>query len=164
MMIESKEDEMNGDTTTTTTKSDKKYNFGPRTNKDSRSFRPSSIDEVNNMNDYKPLTFFKYTKKDGTVHHIGCNNSLEDIIIIITLYITFYSFCIGFFVLALKGAVDTEDTSTLLWSYLYMLIIMIVLVLGATYFNRKDINEKKRLKKENEIRLSLKKPQKQQEV
>ena len=141
----------------TSTQRKKKFNFGARTNKDSRSFRPSTLEEINKINDYKPLTLFKYTKKDGTVHHFGCNNSLEDIIIIITLYITFYSFCIGFFVLALKGAVDTEDSSTLLWSYFYILIMMTALVLGATYFNRKDLNEKKKLRKENEKHNSSKK-------
>ena len=141
----------------TSTQHNKKFDFGARTNKDSRSFRPSTLEEVNKINDYKPLTLFKYTKKDGTVRHFGCNNSLEDIIIIITLYITFYSFCVGFFVLALRGAVDTEDTSTLLWSYFYIFIMMTALVLGATYFNRKDLNEKKKLRKENEKHSSSRK-------
>ena len=47
--------------------------------KDSRSFRPSTIAEINRQRDYKPLT----VTVGGTQIGIGCGNSVEDIGIIL---------------------------------------------------------------------------------
>mmetsp|Transcript_21945 Transcript_21945/g.27147 ORF Transcript_21945/g.27147 Transcript_21945/m.27147 type:complete len:166 (+) Transcript_21945:120-617(+) len=120
----------------------------PVINKDSRSFRPNSISELNAMNNYKPLVI-QYTKHDGTVAecHIGCGNSLEDLGIIFTVYVVFYSFLIGFFALLLKGALDTEEKQTILWSFFFFGVLFVALVGGGVYVNMKKYERERNEKK-----------------
>lgn len=123
---------------------------GPSTNKDSRSFRPSSLAEINAMNKYHPLVI-KYTRRDGSPGecHLGCGLSVEDIIIVFTLYCTFYSFLIGTVSLLLRAAVDTTETSTILWAFLFVGIMFSVLVVASV---KMGIMENQRSKKETKKR------------
>mmetsp|Transcript_27603 Transcript_27603/g.40728 ORF Transcript_27603/g.40728 Transcript_27603/m.40728 type:complete len:148 (+) Transcript_27603:422-865(+) len=126
---------------------------GPPSNKDSRSFRPSSLAEINAMNKYQPLVI-KYTKRDGSPGEcpLGCGLSVEDIIIIFTLYCTFYSFLIGTVSLLLRAAVDTSESSTILWAFLFVGIMFSVLVVASVKMGTME-NKRKRESKREEIDL-----------
>jgi len=117
---------------------------GPPCNKDSRSFRPSSLAEINLMRNYQPLVF-RYTKRNGEPGecNIGCGNSLEDLVIICTLYTTGYCFLLGIFSLLLKGALDTDWTSTLLWSFFFFGILFVCLVGGAVWMGMRKLEQEK---------------------
>ena len=132
--------------------------FGPPTNKDSRSFRPSSLAEINARNKYRPLVF-RYTKKDGSPGecNLGCGNSLEDLVIIITAYVTGYCFLVGLTILMLRGCLDTSETSVLLWAFFFFGIIFVALVVGAVYvgflYLEREKEEKRKATKEAEKAL-----------
>mmetsp|Transcript_26507 Transcript_26507/g.39022 ORF Transcript_26507/g.39022 Transcript_26507/m.39022 type:complete len:134 (+) Transcript_26507:94-495(+) len=106
----------------------------------SSSHRPSlSERQPASSRKYQPLVY-QHKKKDGTTHtfNIGCGCSGEDLIIIASCYITFWSFLLGFFTLLLKGALDTDDSHTMLWSFLYFGIFFSALVTGSVYVGSKE--------------------------
>lgn len=77
----------------------------PRGSKDARSFRPSTLAEINMMNRYKPLTWTVGGKKLD----IGCGNSLEDVLLICGCIMALWSFILGISTLMLKSALDTAE-------------------------------------------------------
>jgi len=61
--------------------------------------------------------------------------------IICTLYTRGYCFLLGIFSLLLKGALDTDWTITLLWSYFFFGILFVCLVGGAMWMGMKKLEE-----------------------
>ncbi|GMI49913.1 hypothetical protein ScalyP_jg10192 [Parmales sp. scaly parma] len=88
--------------------------------------------EIWNEMDYHPVVW-KYTKKDGSVGEcpIGCGNDLEDIFLISSCYLSLWSFLMAFYAILLKGALDTDNTSTILFEYLVAGIFFCFLVGGS---------------------------------
>jgi len=117
--------------------------------KDSRSFRPSSIAEINAAANYEPLTM----KCGEKVIGIGCGNSVEDIGIISCCYVTLWSTLVGFYSLLLKAAVDTDDQSTALYTFLFFGVIFVFLIGGSVYTGQLELN---RLKKARAVRRAEK--------
>lgn len=76
----------------------------PRGSKDARSFRPSTLAEINMMNRYEPLTM----QACGRTIPIGCGNSLEDVLLICGCIFALWSFVLGLAALMLKSAIDTD--------------------------------------------------------
>lgn len=76
----------------------------PRGSKDARSFRPSTLAEINMMNRYEPLTM----QACGRTIPIGCGNSLEDVLLICSCIFALWSFVLGLASLMLKAALDTD--------------------------------------------------------
>lgn len=76
----------------------------PRGSKDARSFRPSTLAEINMMNRYEPLEL----KIAGKTYGIGCGNSLEDVLLICGCILALWSFVLGVSGLLLKSAIDTD--------------------------------------------------------
>ena len=76
----------------------------PRGSKDARSFRPSTLAEINMMNRYEPLTM----QACGRTIPIGCGNSLEDVLLICGCIFALWSFVLGLAALLLKSAIDTD--------------------------------------------------------
>lgn len=76
----------------------------PRGSKDARSFRPSTLAEINMMNRYEPLTM----NACGRTIPIGCGNSLEDVLLICGCIFALWSFVLGLAALMLKSAIDTD--------------------------------------------------------
>lgn len=76
----------------------------PRGSKDARSFRPSTLAEINMMNRYEPLTL----EACGRTIPIGCGNSLEDVLLICGCTFALWSFVLGVSALLLKSAIDTD--------------------------------------------------------
>lgn len=75
----------------------------PRGSKDARSFRPSTLAEINMLNRYQPLTL----KCGDKVFDIGCGNSLEDVLLISGCILALWSFVLAVSALMLKSAIDT---------------------------------------------------------
>lgn len=98
----------------------------PRGSKDARSFRPSTLAEINVMNQYKPLTMSCGSK---TIP-IGCGNSLEDLLLIIGCIFALWSFVLGLAGLLLKSAIDTDRNHTALWTYFWLFILSVLLLGG----------------------------------
>lgn len=80
----------------------------PRGSKDARSFRPSTLAEINLMNRYEPLEM----KCGGKTWGIGCGNSLEDVLLISGCILALWSFVLGVSGLLLKSAIDTDRYAT----------------------------------------------------
>lgn len=80
----------------------------PRGSKDARSFRPSTLAEINMMNRYEPLEM----KMCGKTYGIGCGNSLEDVLLISGCILALWSFILGVSGLLLKSAIDTDRYAT----------------------------------------------------
>lgn len=76
----------------------------PRGSKDARSFRPSTLAEINMMNRYEPLEL----KIGDKTYGIGCGNSLEDVLLICGCILALWSFVLGVSGLLLKSAIDTD--------------------------------------------------------
>lgn len=76
----------------------------PRGSKDARSFRPSTLAEINMMNRYEPLEWNACGRKIP----VGCGNSLEDVLLICGCIFALWSFVIGIVGLMLKSAIDTD--------------------------------------------------------
>lgn len=86
----------------------------PRGSKDARSFRPSTLAEINMMNRYEPLEL----KIGGKTYGIGCGNSLEDVLLITGCILALWSFILGVSGLLLKSAIDTDRCVTSLHLFL----------------------------------------------
>ncbi|CAM9577925.1 unnamed protein product [Ectocarpus sp. 12 AP-2014] len=91
----------------------------PRGSKDARSFRPSTLAEINMMNRYEPLELKCGDKTFG----IGCGNSLEDVLLIMGCILALWSFVLGVSGLLLKSAIDTDLHHTALWVYFWLFIL-----------------------------------------
>lgn len=91
----------------------------PRGSKDARSFRPSTLAEINMMNRYEPLTM----QACGRTIPIGCGNSLEDVLLICGCIFALWSFVLGLAALMLKSAIDTDRNHTALWVYFWMFVL-----------------------------------------
>lgn len=76
----------------------------PRGSKDARSFRPSTLAELNLMNRYEPLEM----QCCGKTYGIGCGNSLEDVLLICGCILALWMFVLGVSGLLLKSAIDTD--------------------------------------------------------
>lgn len=98
----------------------------PRGSKDARSFRPSTLAEINLMNRYEPLEVQCF----GRTIPIGCGNSLEDLLLSSACIFALWSFILAFASLLLKSAIDTDLRHTALWIYFWAFIFA-VLMLGA---------------------------------
>mmetsp|Transcript_13815 Transcript_13815/g.27545 ORF Transcript_13815/g.27545 Transcript_13815/m.27545 type:complete len:153 (+) Transcript_13815:119-577(+) len=108
--------------------------------KDSRSFRPNTIAEINAAAGYQPLVM----TMGGKTWNVGCGNSVEDIGIITTCYVTLWSFLVALYSLLLKAVLDTDDQSTALYTFCFFGVIFVVMVAGAVYTGQL---EEARLKK-----------------
>ncbi|CAN0228521.1 unnamed protein product [Discosporangium mesarthrocarpum] len=98
----------------------------PRGSKDSRSFRPSTLAEVNVMSNYQPLEL----KCGKMTVPIGCGNSLEDLLLISACLLCLWCFILGVFGLFLKGAIDSTDSHTVLWAYFWIFISFVAFTGG----------------------------------
>lgn len=98
----------------------------PRGSKDARSFRPSTLAEINLMKQYKPLTMTCGSKTIG----IGCGNSLEDLLLIMGCVLALWSFVLGLSALLLKSAIDTDRNHTALWAYFWLFVLSVLLLGG----------------------------------
>ncbi len=103
----------------------KEINVETAAAKDDRSFRPSTLAEINAQQNYQPLVINGW--------NVGCGNSVEDIGIISTCYITLWSFLLGLYSMLLKAALDTDDQATALYAYCYFGVIFVLLVAGSVY-------------------------------
>ena len=105
--------------------------------------QPERLDKLKDE-EYRPLAI-RYTKRDGSEvqYNLGCGLSLKDFALVLVLYIAFYSFLLGFTVLLLKGAIDTADKSTLLWTFNFIGMIFGILTSVAVKIGSKAQDDKK---------------------
>lgn len=82
----------------------------------------------------------------GKTCNVGCGNSLEDIFIISSCYISLWSVLVGFFALLLKGAMDTDDKSTLLMMFFAFGIIFVALVALSVITGQIEVEENRKKK------------------
>jgi len=80
----------------------------------------------------------------GKTWGIGCGNSVEDIGIITSCYVTLWSLLVALYSLLLKAVIDTDDQSTALFTFLFFGVIFVLMVAGAVYTGQL---EQARLKK-----------------
>lgn len=99
----------------------------PRGSKDARSFRPSTLAEINMVNKYKPLT----VKCGSRSVPILCGNSLEDFLLICGCIFALWMFVLGLTSLLLKSALDTDLRHTAVWIYFWMFILGSLLLAGS---------------------------------
>jgi len=102
----------------------------------SPSFRPESMQEIWDHDNYKPVVW-EYAK--GKKCGIGCGNDWEDIFLISSCYGCLWSFLLAFFALLLKGVIDTDEKSTLLMMYFVFGIIYVALVGLAVYTGQIEV-------------------------
>lgn len=77
---------------------------------------------------YEPLTF-KYTRNgEEQICDIGCGNDVEDILLISSIYGCLWSFLLAFFGLLLKGVLDSDESSTILFEFLIIGIFFVAMV------------------------------------
>ncbi len=125
----------------------------PRGTKDSRLFRPSSMEELLAVQRYKPLT----VNICGYKVPIACGQSGEDCIIITLSYIALWSFILFFVSLLLKGALDTVYRHTALWMMFWIfwaavLVLLFVVYNGKIERERQELKEKQDLEEQAEAR------------
>jgi len=79
------------------------------------SFRPESEQQIWDEMGYEPVVW-RYKRADGTDGecHVGCGNDWEDIFLITSCYLCLWSLLLAFYGLLLKGALDSDESSTLL--------------------------------------------------
>lgn len=99
----------------------------PRGSKDARSFRPSTLAEINMMNKYEPLTM----KCGSRTVPIACGNSLEDFLLLCGCMFALWCFILGFSALLLKSALDTDRRHTAVWIYFWLFVLFILLLGGS---------------------------------
>ncbi|GMI57721.1 hypothetical protein ScalyP_jg2320 [Parmales sp. scaly parma] len=104
--------------------------------KDDRSFRPESVAELNALANYEPLVW----NIGGKTIPIGCGNDLEDVGIITSCYLTLWSLLVAFYALLLKAAIDTDERSTTLFSFLFMGVFFVAIVGGAVYTGQMELD------------------------
>lgn len=94
-----------------------------------------------NQMKYQPLVI-RYSKQDGTPGEcpLGCGNSLQDLIFIILFYIGFFAFLAGFFVLLLMGAIATDNSHTLLWTFFVLGVLFAIFVSGAVRMGMQQVD------------------------
>lgn len=103
---------------------------------------------TNTTNNQSLFTFRFFTKHSRPIKEwcTGCGNS-ADIILVLTCYTVLWSFLLGFFTLLLKGAIDTDETHTLLWTFFWFGLMFSILVFGATKVGTFEIEREKKEKK-----------------
>ena len=109
------------------------------------SFRPESMEEVWNAENYHPLVW-EYAP--GKKCNIGCGNDIEDILLISSCYGCLWSFLVAFYALLMKGILDSDEKSTLLMMYLVFGIIYVFMVGLAVYTGQMEDEMKKKKKAE----------------
>ncbi len=127
-----------------------------RGSKDSRLFRPSSMDELLRIQNYKPVTLNIF----GYKIPIFCGQNTEDFIIIVCSYIALWSFILFFLSLLLKGSLDTVYRHTALWSMFWLFIfsvtgLLFIVYTGQIERRRQELKEKKELEDQAESRLEM---------
>jgi hypothetical protein len=102
----------------------------------SPSFRPESMQEIWDHDNYKPVIWEYYP---GKTCNVGCGNDWEDIFLISSCYASLWSFLVAFYALLLKGILDTDEKSTLLMMYFVFGIIYVCLVGLAVYTGQMEV-------------------------
>lgn len=105
--------------------------------------------EINLANNYEPLVW----NIGGKIIPIGCGNDLEDVGIITACYITLWSMLVAFYAMLLKAALDTDEQSTALFSFLFLGVFFVCMVGGAVYTGQM---EQDRLRKARAHRAAAK--------
>jgi len=80
-------------------------------------------------------------------HQRKGENPKKDTLLVVLCYIAFYSFLIGFCVLLLKGAIDSDKNHTLLWTFFVLGIFFVVFVNFAIKIGRDSLEKAKIIKK-----------------
>mmetsp|Transcript_5225 Transcript_5225/g.11058 ORF Transcript_5225/g.11058 Transcript_5225/m.11058 type:complete len:275 (+) Transcript_5225:60-884(+) len=109
------------------------------------SFRPETMEEVWDADDYHPLV---WEYKPGKTCNIGCGNDLEDILLISSCYGCLWSFLVAFYALLMKGILDSDEKSTLLMMYLVFGVIYVCMVGLAVYTGQMEEDAKRKKKAE----------------
>eukprot|EP00520_Triparma_pacifica_P004715 CAMPEP_0118644330 /NCGR_PEP_ID=MMETSP0785-20121206/6887_1 /TAXON_ID=91992 /ORGANISM="Bolidomonas pacifica, Strain CCMP 1866" /LENGTH=259 /DNA_ID=CAMNT_0006536093 /DNA_START=54 /DNA_END=833 /DNA_ORIENTATION=+ len=107
------------------------------------SFRPESMQEVWDHDNYKPVVW-EYSP--GKFCNVGCGNDWEDIFLISSCYGCLWSFLLAFYSLLLKGILDTDEKSTLLMMYFVFGLIFVALVGLAVYTGQMEVEALKKKK------------------
>ena len=111
----------------------KEKNLRDKNGMGSRIFYSSSHIKLND-NSTKGQPFIFQCNRDigsnGTNLQIS-RNRVEDVLLFVAFYAIFFSFLFGFFILLLKGAIDTDDNHTLLWTFFFFGVLFSVIVGGA---------------------------------
>lgn len=68
-------------------------------------------------------------------YNVGCWLSCEDIGIICSCFIMLWSTLLGFYVLLLKAALDTDEKSTALWIFFAFGVLLVIFVSGSVYMS-----------------------------
>ena len=102
---------------------------------------------------YRPLAI-RFTRKNGKEIsvNVGCGLSLKDLALVIACYLAFYSFLVIFCAVLLKGAMDTSDDSTLLWTFNFIGMLFGIAVSVAVVIGTKAQAEKKAAEQEAEMK------------
>ncbi len=128
----------------------------PRGSKDSRLFRPSSMQELLDVQNYKPFTLNCCGRKIP----ILCGQSGEDWIIIMLSYIALWSFLLFFVSLLLKGALDSVHRHTALWMMFWFFLasviaLMFVVYTGQIERERQELKDKQDLEDQADARREI---------
>lgn len=125
----------------------------PRGSKDARSFRPSTLAEINLMNRYEPLEVNMF----GKTIPLGCGNSLEDLLLICGSIFALWSFVLGLTCLLLKSAIDTDRNHTALWIYFWIFLLCAMMLGGmiATGQVERQRSEKEQGNQQSEEKANL---------
>ncbi len=128
----------------------------PRGSKDSRLFRPSSMQELLDVQHYKPVMLNCWRWKIP----ILCGQSGEDFVIIMFSYIALWSFILFFVSLLLKWVLDSVHRHTALWMMFWCFLASVVVLLfvvhtGQIERERQELKDKQDLEDQAEARRAI---------
>jgi len=105
---------------------------------------------------YRPIAI-RFTKKNGSEAqcNLACGLTFKDIVLVLACYVTFYSFLLGFCAILLKGAMDTAESSTLLWTFFIVGLMFGGAVAVAIKMGTKAQDEQKAAKRQAEEEEAL---------
>lgn len=104
---------------------------------------------------YRPLAI-RITRGDGSKveYNLGCGLNVRDLLLVLGLYILFYTALVGFCTLLLKGAMATSKTDTLMWAFFVIGLVFggivgLFLMLGKS--KRTNLEARKELELDEEM-------------
>merc|ERR1711898_34136 len=75
--------------------------------------------------------------------NVGCQNSVKDIFLIGACFIFLWGCLLAFYCALMKAVLDTDESSTALWIYLYSSVLFVIGILLAVRTGQEEMQRQK---------------------
>ena len=100
---------------------------------------PRTYEERWAKNGYVPLTAQTLDENDDVKNlYIGCGKSTEDLILLVSGTLVLFMFMVTIFGILLKAQLDGDETGLVLWSFFWMLLVVVGVSSLVFYLNNVD--------------------------